>query len=129
MNRRKKILVVEDEKAMREIVAQKLDSNDFTVIQAEDGKQAIELWIEQKPDLTLLDLLLPKIDGFAVLKTIRENPDEKIATTPVIVLSNIWNKDDIKRIQELKIENYLIKIYNTTDDVLKKITEYFKKSR
>lgn len=114
---------------MREILASKLSSYDYQVIQAEDGKRALELCLEGKPDLILLDLMIPEIDGFGVLKAIRENPDEKIATTPVVVLSNIWNKDDIKRITNLKVADYLVKTYNTTDDILEKITDLFKKSR
>jgi DNA-binding response OmpR family regulator len=94
---KKKILVVEDDGSMREIVSHKLELHGFEVIQAEDGKVALELFQQKKPDLVLLDLMLPEVDGFAVLENIRKNSDPGLSATPVIILSNVWNDKDILR--------------------------------
>lgn len=117
----KKILVVEDDGAMREIVAHKLSLKGFQVVQAVDGREAIETFAKEKPDLVLLDLMLPEIDGFTVLETIRKNEDEKLAGTPVIILSNVWNDKDILRVKQLGISDYMVKAYYTTEEIYQTI--------
>lgn len=117
----KRILVVEDEGAMRDIVTHKLQSHGFLVTQAIDGKEGLEAFNRDKPDLVLLDLMMPEVDGFTVLETIRKNSDEKLANTPVIILSNIWNDKDIVRVRGLKISDYMVKAYFTTDEILNRV--------
>ncbi|MBL8030858.1 MAG: response regulator [Candidatus Doudnabacteria bacterium] len=117
----KRILVVEDEGAMRDIVTHKLQSHGFLVTQAVDGKDGLEAFNRDKPDMVLLDLMLPEVDGFTVLETIRKNSDEKLANTPVIILSNIWNDKDIVRVRGLKISDYMVKAYFTTDEILNRV--------
>ena len=119
----KKILIVEDDIAMREIVVHKLSANGFVVKEAGDGKDGIELIIQEKPDLVLLDLMLPEVNGFEVLETIRKNPDAAIASTPIIVLSNLWSNKDILKTKALNVQAYLVKAYFTTEEILKKINE------
>jgi DNA-binding response OmpR family regulator len=119
----KKILMVEDDVAMREIVIHKLISHGFDVKEAEDGKQGLELIMKEKPDLVLLDLMLPEVDGFKVLETVRANPDPKIASTPIIILSNLWSNKDILRTKALKVQAYMVKAYFTTEEILNKINE------
>ena len=123
----KKILVVEDELMMRDLVIRKLSSKNYEVKIAADGREAYNLWIKERPDLVLLDLILPEMNGFDVLRRIREDKDAWIANTPVIVLSNLWTNEDILRAQNLKIQGYIIKAYFTTDDILKKVDELFQK--
>jgi len=118
-----KILVAEDEAMMSEIVVRKLSSSGFDVKVAYDGKQALELWLKDKPDLVLLDLIMPEMDGFEVLKNIRKNKDAKIANTPVIILSNLWSNKDILKAQDLKIQGYLVKAYFTTEEILNKVKD------
>ena len=118
-----KILVVEDDIAMREIVVHKLTANGFEVKQAEDGQKGIELAIKEKPDLILLDLMLPEVDGFQVLETIRKNPDPTVAKTPIIVLSNLWSNKDILKTKSLNVQAYMVKAYFTTDEIMKKVNE------
>jgi two-component system, OmpR family, response regulator len=119
----KKILVVEDELAMREIVVEKLQSAGFSVIQAEDGAIAVKAVEKERPDLVLLDLMLPEIDGFGVLTKIRSNKNSKIAQTPVIILTNLWSKEEIIKTKTLGVSAYIIKAYMTTEEILEKITE------
>lgn len=125
----KKILVVEDDVAMREIVTHKLSASGFDVKQAEDGKQGVDMFNSEKPDLILLDLMLPEIDGFKVLETIRSSPDKKMADTPVIILSNLWSNQDILKTQALKANAYMVKAYFTTEEILSKINELFSESK
>jgi len=122
-NQPRKIMVVEDDPAMREIVTHKLTANGFEVKQAEDGKKAVDLFAEEKPDLVLLDLMLPEVDGFGVLKYIRGNQDPKLSNTPVIVLSNLWSNKDILSAQALRVQAYMVKAYFTTEEILNKIKE------
>ena len=117
------IVVVEDDVALRDIVTHKLSTNGFTVKEAEDGKTAIDLIIETKPALVLLDLMLPEVDGFTVLETIRKNEDPKLAKTPIIILSNLWSNKDILKTKALNVQAYLVKAYFTTEEILKKVQE------
>ena len=116
-------MVVEDDPAMRDIVTHKLLGNGFEVKQAEDGRKAIDMLEMEKPDLILLDLMLPEVDGFKVLQTIREHKDTGISSTPVIVLSNLWTNQDILRTQNLKAQAYMVKAYFTTEEILHKVNE------
>src|SRR5262245_37268436 len=97
-----KILIVEDDSAMREIVTHKLRTNGFDVVEAEDGKQGLAKAETEKPDLILLDLMLPEMDGFSVLEKIRGSQDANFAKTPIIVLSNLWSNKDILRTKSLQ---------------------------
>ncbi|MBX4187698.1 MAG: response regulator [Candidatus Doudnabacteria bacterium] len=119
----KKVLVAEDELAMREIVVEKLQSGGFNVTQAEDGAVAIKQIDKVKPDLILLDLMMPEVDGFGVLESLRKNPDPKIAATPVIILTNLWSKEEIIRTKNLGVKTYIIKAYMTTEEILDKVVE------
>lgn len=122
----KKILVVEDDGAMRDIVSHKLEGHGFIVKQAQDGKEGLELFGQEKPDLILLDLMLPEVDGFKVLETVRANSDKKLAETPVIVLSNLWSNEDILRTENLRVQGYMVKAYFTTEEILNKVNEVLK---
>ena len=123
----KKVLVVEDDITMREIVVAKLTSSGYTVVEAEDGKKAQEVWAKEKPDLVLLDLMLPEADGFTILENIRKHPDQKISSTKVIILSNLWSKDDIERTKKLSIEQFMVKAYHTTEDILEEVNKILSK--
>ena len=120
-NQLKKILVVEDDADLRNILVDGLRLSNYQIGQAEDGERAVELLLDLKPDLVLLDLLLPKLDGFKVLERIRKYPDKAVAETKVIVLSNLWSDKDILRAQALKIDEYFVKTNTNLEDVFKKV--------
>lgn len=122
----KKILVVEDDITMREIVVAKLTAFGYKVVEADDGKKAIAVWTKEKPDLVLLDLMLPEMDGFSVLETMRKSVDSKLANTKVIILSNLWSKEDIERTKKLSIEEFMVKAYHTTEDILEEVKKILK---
>jgi len=123
----KKILVIEDDLAMREIVSHKLLSSGFEVKEAEDGKKGLELIDSFKPNLILLDLLMPEVDGFGVLEALRNNKDPELAKTPVIVLSNLWSNQDILKVKAFNVETFLVKAYFTPGEILGKINEILDK--
>jgi DNA-binding response OmpR family regulator len=116
---KKTILIVEDDKFLRELMNQKLLREGFETEEAVDGEQGIQKIKEVKPDLVLLDLILPGIDGFEVLSKIKEDP--ALAAIPIIVLSNLGQKDDIERGLQLGAKDYLIKAHFTPGEVIEKI--------
>ncbi len=119
----KKILMVEDDVAMRDIVIHKLLAHGFEVKEAENGKKGIDLILNEKPDLVLLDLMMPEVDGFQVLETVRKNTDNGVKNTPIIILSNLWSNKDILRAKDLQVQAYMVKAYFTTEEILNKINE------
>lgn len=120
-NSQKKILVVEDDKDLANVLTDRLGKLNYKLFTAGDGEEAVGLIMDQRPDLVLLDLLLPKLDGFKVLERVRHYPDREIAQTKVIVLSNLSSNKDILSIQALKVEDYYVKANTNLEDVYKRI--------
>lgn len=118
-----KVLVVEDDRFLRELMAEKLKGSGYEVVEAEDGDDAFKKIQSQKPSVVLLDLILPGMDGFAVLRETRKLPE--FANTPIIVLSNLGQADDIQRATKLGATDYLIKAHFTPADIVVKIHELF----
>lgn len=108
---------------MREIVRHKLNSAGFEVLEAADGNEAVTMWTKERPHMVLLDLMLPGIDGFQVLETMRQNQEGTVATTPVIVLSNLYSKEDIARTKSMNVEDFMVKAYHTTEEILERVQE------
>ena len=127
MENRKKILVVEDDGALLQVLVDRLNAGHvYEVMSAVDGEEAVSLIVDKKPDLILLDLLLPKLDGFQVLERLRHYPDPKIASIKVVVLSNLWSNKDILRAQSLNIDEYYVKASSNLEDVMAKMKELLK---
>lgn len=119
----KKILIVEDDEAMSKSLADGLARSNYKIFQAGDGEQAVTMIIDYVPDLILLDMMLPKLNGFQVLERIRHYPDKTIAQIKVIILSNLWSDKDILRAQSLKIDEYLVKANTSLEEVFAKIKQ------
>ncbi|GAI44906.1 unnamed protein product [marine sediment metagenome] len=115
----KKILIIEDDKFLRELIAQKLIKEDFEVSEAVDGEEGIKKIKEEKPDLILLDLILPGIDGFEVLARMKK--ESTLASIPVIILSNLGQKDDVEKGLKMGAVDYLIKAHFTPGEIIDKI--------
>lgn len=115
----KKILIVEDDKFLRELIIQKVTNEGFDVAKAIDGEEGIKKIKEEKPDLVLLDLILPGIDGFEVLSRMKEDP--ALSSIPVIILSNLGQKEDIDKGMKLGAIDYLIKAHFTPGEIIEKI--------
>ena len=120
----KTILVVEDDKFLRELIVQKLIREGYEVKEATDGEQGIKKIKEEKPDLVLLDLILPGIDGFEVLSKMKE--DSGVSSIPVIVLSNLGQKEDVEKGLSLGAVDYLIKAHFTPGEIIEKIKKNLK---
>jgi DNA-binding response OmpR family regulator len=121
----KKILVVEDEQILLRALNVELLSQGFEVLSAKDGETGLRLINEEKPGLVLLDLILPKMHGFEVLKAIKSNEDTR--EIPVIILSNLGQDSDIKKGLELGAEGYFIKASTDLSELSKKINKILTK--
>ncbi|MEK7519581.1 MAG: response regulator [Patescibacteria group bacterium] len=120
----KAILIIEDDKFLRELISQKLNKEGYKVIEAGDGEEGVKKLKEEKPDLILLDLILPGIDGFEVLTRVKE--DASVAQIPVIILSNLGQVDDVERGLKLGAVDYLIKAHFTPGEIIEKIKNVLK---
>lgn len=117
----KKILIVEDDVFISEMYAKKLQKAGFEVISVRDGQEAISKLEEIMPDLVLLDIVLPKIDGFEVLKTIKTDP--KFKKIKVALLTNLGEGENIKKGLELGADAYLIKAHSIPSEIIEKVKE------
>ena len=114
-----KILIVEDDKFLRLLLERKLKNENFEVISAEDGEEALEKIVTEKPDLILLDIILPKKSGFSVLEEI--NKDENLKKIPVFIISNLGQPEDIERGKNLGAKEYFVKAGLSLEELIKKI--------
>lgn len=123
MNENKKnILIVEDDEHISRVYDIKLSKEGIESSTARDGEEALVKIASEKPSLILLDLMIPKKDGFWVLEEIKKNPD--FAKIPVIVLSNLGQQTDQDRALELGAEEYLVKVDTSIQDVVDKVKKY-----
>ncbi|MBL7142297.1 MAG: response regulator [Candidatus Pacebacteria bacterium] len=120
----KKILIIEDDKFLRDLISQKLLKEGFDIAQAVDGEDGIKKIKEENPDLILLDLILPGIDGFEVLTQMKA--DQNLASIPVIILSNLGQKEDIEKGLKLGANDFLIKAHFTPGEIIEKIKNVLK---
>jgi DNA-binding response OmpR family regulator len=115
----KKILIVEDDKFLRELVVTNLIKRNYIVIEALDGEEGVKKIKEEKPDLVLLDLVLPGMGGFEVLSQIKSDPE--VSSIPVIIFSNLGQKEDIEKGLALGATDYLVKAHFVLSEVVEKI--------
>ena len=123
----KKILIVEDDLDLQNLLFDRLSASNYSVYRASDGEEAVTALVDKKPHLVLLDLLLPKLDGFHVLDRLRHYPEDQVANTKVVVLSNLWSDKDILRAQALKVDEYYVKANTNLDEVYSKIADILNK--
>lgn len=115
----KKILIVEDDKFLRELMTRKLLSLQYEVVSASDGEEGLEKIKTELPDVVLLDLILPGINGFEVLELAKKDP--AIAKIPIIILSNLGQSEDIKKGLELGAQDFLVKAHFTPQEIVDKL--------
>lgn len=109
---KKKILVADDEQSIRSLVTRFL-SNNYTVLEAEDGEVAIEMARLQEPDLILLDIMMPKMDGYTACHTLKRDPLTK--TIPVVMLTGLGYALNLKLSQEMGADGYITKPFTHQD--------------
>ena len=114
-----KILIIEDDKFLRELIVRKLIQEKFEIFEAIDGEEGLKKMKEAKPDLVLLDLILPNMDGFEVLRRMKE--DISLAQVPVFILSNLGQRKDIEKGLKLGAVDYLVKAHFTPNEIIEKI--------
>lgn len=113
----KRILIVEDERLIVKPLDIKLRLSGFETMAAYDGGEALDIMSREKFDLVLLDLMMPKIDGFAVLAELNKRGD----MTPVIVASNLNQMGDISRALEMGVKNYYVKSNTSLDEIVQQV--------
>jgi len=119
-----KILIIEDDKFLRELITKKVVQEGYEVVGAMDGEEGLRMTGEEQPNLILLDLILPTMDGFEVLRRLKEQESTK--NIPVIILSNLGQKEDIDKGMQLGAEDYMIKAHFTPGEITEKIKSIVK---
>lgn len=118
---KKSILLIEDEQSLSRILLERLTDNGYDVkvaIQGEEGWQKTKI---EKPDLVLLDIILPRLDGFVYLKRLRAHKGLK--DTPVIILSNLGSDDDVQMGYELGAMDFLVKSNHSLDAIVERVNK------
>ncbi len=115
----KTILIIEDDKFLRELISKKLTKEGYTISEAIDGEEGFKKVKAEKPDMVLLDLILPGIDGFEVLSKMKSDP--ALLPIPVIILSNLGQKEDVERGLKLGAIDYMIKAHFTPGEIVEKV--------
>jgi DNA-binding response OmpR family regulator len=116
-----KILLVEDDINLRDIYSARLQAEKYQIITASDGEEALAAAVREKPDLIVLDVMMPKISGFDVLDILRSTPETK--NTKIILMTALSQDSDRQRGESLGANKYLIKSQITLEDVVKTINE------
>lgn len=114
-----KVLLIEDEKFISNLLKSRLEKEGFEVKQAFDGEEAITTIETYKPDLMVLDLIMPKKSGFEVLEVISKDP--AVSRTPVVVLTNLGQESDMQKVKALGAVDYHVKVRTSIDEIVESV--------
>jgi len=119
----KKILLVEDDPFLIDIYTRKLKRAGFETVVAEEGKEALKLLQQKTFELVILDIVLPEVDGWAILKEIKElkQKNRDLENLKIIILSNLGQKEEVEKGLKLGATKYLIKAHFTPSQVVEEI--------
>ncbi|MEK7508210.1 MAG: response regulator [Patescibacteria group bacterium] len=117
----KKILIVEDDTFISSLVKARLEKEGFEVVQAFDGEEGLRLLKAEKPDLIILDLIMPKSSGFELMEQLNINVE--FNQIPLMILSNLAQESDIQKAKNLGAREFFIKIRTSIDDVVARAKE------
>lgn len=123
-----KVLLVEDDPFLSSLLKNRLQKEGLEVALAKDGEEALNSLKSGKPDLILLDLILPKKSGFEVMEEMREDPQMQFQELPIIIISNLGQPEDISRGQTLGAIEYFVKAKTSIDELVDKIKNFLKKA-
>lgn len=123
------VLIVEDDQFLRELSTKKLKKEGFQVELAIDGDEGWAKIQSMKPDVVLLDIILPGIDGFEILTRVRGSEDLTVREVPLILLSNLGQESDVAKGERLGADDYLIKANFTIDEIIEKIKSVLLKKK
>ena len=115
----KKVMVIEDDRFLSSLIKARVEKDGITATQAFDGEDAIKRLPDERPDLVILDLVMPKANGFDVLKAISMMPG--LERTPVVIVSNLAQDSDIEKARQLGAKEYFVKVKISIDDLISKI--------
>ena len=118
--KKSRILVAEDEKSVSKALMLRLTETGYDVGVAYNGEQALKALEKEKYDLLLLDLIMPKVDGFSVLESLKQ----KNIKIPVVILSNLSQESDIKRVKEYGVKDFFVKSYTPLAKILEIVKKY-----
>lgn len=118
----KVILIVEDDEIILRALYLTFHEKNYTIATATDGESGLKITERLKPDLVLLDLIIPKMDGFSYLKNLKANPELK--KIPVIVLSNLGDQENIEKAKSLGVEDYFVKSDTDLSELAKKVEKF-----
>jgi two-component system, OmpR family, phosphate regulon response regulator PhoB len=121
----KSILIVEDDAFILDTITRRFKKDGFAILLAKDGEQVEEVLKDNLPNLILLDVLLPKMNGLEVLKKIKS--DERTKGIPVVMFSNLGSPEDVKHAMELGATDYLVKANLSPNEVVNKVTNLLSK--
>lgn len=118
---KKTILIIEDDVSLLDVLGEGVSGSEFDVLKEINGEDGLRTALEKKPDLILLDLIMPKMDGMTMLKKLRE--DDWGNSVPVIVLTNLSSPEEISKTVDMGVSNYLIKSNWRLEEIIKKIKQ------
>ncbi len=118
---KKKILIVEDDSVLQKALQEFLVGEGFEISSALDGEEGVTMSKAKKPDLILLDIILPKKDGYEVLKEVKADPETK--NIPIVLLTNLGSLNDVEKALEMGATTYLIKADYKLEEISRKIKE------
>ena len=121
-----KVLLVEDDPFLSSLLKNRLQKEGIEITLAKDGEEALNFLKSTKPDLILLDLILPKKSGFEVMEEMREDPQMQFQGLPIIIISNLGQPEDISRGKALGAIEYFVKAKTSIDELVNKIKDFLK---
>lgn len=124
MAKTKKILIIEDDQTILSMYDSKFQGEGFEVFKAEDGNEGFKIAQKEQPDIIMLDIILPQIDGFTVLSELKK--DKKTKDIPVVMLTNLGTIEDQKKGKTMGAEDYLVKASLTPAEISEKIKKILK---
>ena len=120
------VLIIEDDKFLRDLLVLKLKKEGFKISEAVEGEEGLKKAKSERPDVIILDLIIPGMDGFAFLEALKKDP--AIEAIPVIVLSNLGQHEDIERAKALGAKDYMVKAQLTPIEVVERIKTVLRES-
>lgn len=113
------IVLVEDDQFLGGLIAEKLGKEGYKVVRALDGNEGVAKTKEARPDLVLLDIILPGLNGFDVIQKLKEDPQTN--AIPVVMLTNLGQREDVDKAMALGARDYLIKAHFTPSEIIEKV--------
>lgn len=116
---KKKILLVEDDPMIVEMYKMRLEEEGFEVLITDRGSEALEWAISRRPEVVLLDIILPEVDGFSILQNLKNSQETK--DIPVLLLTNLGQESDQEKGRQMGVTDYFVKSQHTPADIIQKI--------